>query len=362
MVLWYFQKELMVLVSRLIRCLCVSRIIHRALLGSVSSQGRLSLSYTCKVCGTRQGPKLFSKKAYEEGVVIVTCESCKNHHLIADNLGWFPQSKNSRNIEEILEKKGEEIRKGIELIDFAKNENGNKLEHMISVENMTQLYTSHIPTSSLQKGLLAFGSAVVALSNPMRADMVATMGETTAFRPILEKIRQRMEGDICGRKILRDRPRITSATIDLTYLRTLPHGTLGKEYTIFLERLNTTPDDRPAVKFVDDDDLHYIMQRYRETHDFTHLLLQMKTTLLDEIAVKYFEGLQLGLPMCVLGGVFAGLRLNPKRQRAFVQQYLPWCVEQAVNSRLLIAVDWENHFEKSIPELQKAYSISPFIH
>ncbi|VDP15215.1 unnamed protein product [Onchocerca flexuosa] len=278
-VLWYFQKELMVLVSRLIRCLCVSRIIHRALLGSVSSQGRLSLSYTCKVCGTRQGPKLFSKKAYEEGVVIVTCESCKNHHLIADNLGWFPQSKNSRNIEEILEKKGEEIRKGIELIDFAK-----------------------------------------------------------------------------------DRPRITSATIDLTYLRTLPHGTLGKEYTIFLERLNTTPDDRPAVKFVDDDDLHYIMQRYRETHDFTHLLLQMKTTLLDEIAVKYFEGLQLGLPMCVLGGVFAGLRLNPKRQRAFVQQYLPWCVEQAVNSRLLIAVDWENHFEKSISELQKAYSISPFIH
>ncbi|VDK63936.1 unnamed protein product [Onchocerca ochengi] len=353
----------MLLVSPLIRCLCVSRIIHRALLGSVSSQGRLSLSYTCKVCGTRQGPKLFSKKAYEEGIVIVTCETCKNHHLIADNLGWFPQSKDSRNIEEILNKKGEEIKKGIELIDFAKiPELVMCLDNFrISVENMNQLYTSHIPTSSLQKGLLAFGSAIVALLNPMRADMVATMGEATAFRPILEKIRQRMESDICGRKILRDRPRITSATIDLTYLRTLPRGTLGKEYTIFLERLNTTPDERPTVQFVDDDDLHYIMQRYRETHDFNHLLLQMNTTLLDEIAVKYFEGLQLGLPMCVLGGVFAGLRLDPKRQRAFVQQYLPWCVEQAVNSRLLIAVDWENHFEKSISELQKAYSISPFI-
>ncbi|VIO89867.1 Ubiquinone biosynthesis protein COQ4 homolog, putative [Brugia malayi] len=174
------------------------------------------------------------------------------------------------------------------------------------------LYTSHISTSSLQKGLLAFGSAVTALLNPMRADMVATMGETTAFRPILEKIRQRMEGDICGRKILRDRPRITSATIDLSYLRTLPHGTLGKEYSIFLEKLNTTPDDRPTVKFIDDDDLVYVMQRYRETHDFNHLILQMKTTLLDEIAVKCFEGIQLGLPMCILGGVFGGLKLEPK--------------------------------------------------
>ncbi|KAK6113457.1 Ubiquinone biosynthesis protein coq-4 mitochondrial [Brugia pahangi] len=223
------------------------------------------------------------------------------------------------------------------------------------------LYTSHISTSSLQKGLLAFGSAITALLNPMRADMVATMGETTAFRPILEKIRQRMEGDICGRKILRDRPRITSATIDLSYLRTLPHGTLGKEYSIFLEKLNTTPDDRPTVKFIDDDDLVYVMQRYRETHDFNHLILQMKTTLLDEIAVKCFEGIQLGLPMCILGGVFGGLKLEPKRQRAFIQQYLPWCVEQAVNSRLLIAVDWENHFEKPISELQKTYSITPFI-
>uniref|UniRef100_A0A915PH36 DNL-type domain-containing protein n=1 Tax=Setaria digitata TaxID=48799 RepID=A0A915PH36_9BILA len=116
----YQRKGLMLPVIPLIRCLCATRIIHRALLGSVSSQGKLSLSYTCKVCGTRQGPKFFSKKAYKEGIVVVTCDGCKNHHLIADNLGWFPQSGGSRNIEEILKEKGEKIRKGIDYIDIAK--------------------------------------------------------------------------------------------------------------------------------------------------------------------------------------------------------------------------------------------------
>ncbi|VDN87230.1 unnamed protein product [Brugia pahangi] len=110
----------MLLVSPVIRCLRLSRIIHRTLLGSVSSQGRLSLTYTCREKTNFKGPKFLSEKAYKEGVVIVTCDSCKNYHLIADNLGWFPQSKGSRNIEEILKEKGEEVKKGIDLVDIAK--------------------------------------------------------------------------------------------------------------------------------------------------------------------------------------------------------------------------------------------------
>lgn len=49
---------------------------------------RLSITFTCNVCGERL-TRTFLKESYEKTVVIIKCSGCSNHHIIADNLGWF---------------------------------------------------------------------------------------------------------------------------------------------------------------------------------------------------------------------------------------------------------------------------------
>jgi protein import protein ZIM17 len=51
--------------------------------------------------------------AYDKGVVIVKCGGCSSDHLIADNLGWWPDltDKGIKNIEDLLKAQGESVRR-----------------------------------------------------------------------------------------------------------------------------------------------------------------------------------------------------------------------------------------------------------
>lgn len=76
--------------------------------------------------------------------------------------------------------------------------------------------------------------------------MVAALGETTAG-PSLPWLRDQMLETPEGRRILKQRPRIKTYTLDLEKLSKLPEGTFGRAYTDWLARCKVTPDSREPV-------------------------------------------------------------------------------------------------------------------
>jgi ubiquinone biosynthesis protein COQ4 len=79
--------------------------------------------------------------------------------------------------------------------------------------------------------------------------MVAALGETTAG-PSLPRLRDIMLESPEGRRILKERPRITSRSVDLDALRQLPDGTFGRAYVDWLERCGVTPDTREPARSI----------------------------------------------------------------------------------------------------------------
>ncbi|KAL7377374.1 hypothetical protein ABVT39_026559 [Epinephelus coioides] len=220
------------------------------------------------------------------------------------------------------------------------------------------LYPGHIQTTPIQKALLAVGSGVAALQNPYRHDMVAVLGETTGHLALLN-LRDKMRNDPEGYTILIERPRIRLSTLDLKEMASLPDGSFGREYLRFLEDNRVTPDTRADVKFVDDEELAYVMQRYREVHDLLHTLLGMPTNMLGEVAVKWFEAAQTGLPMCALGAVLGPLRLNASRLQLLFTSLGPWALQNGRRARCVLNIFYERRWAQSIEDLRQELNIEP---
>ncbi|KAG0300176.1 Ubiquinone biosynthesis protein [Dissophora globulifera] len=194
------------------------------------------------------------------------------------------------------------------------------------------------------------------------AHMIAALGESTGGI-FLRRIRDQMLNDPEGRRILRERPKITSESMQLDKLRQLPDGIFGREYVRFLDDQQVSPDTRePAsigVHFVDDEELAYVMQRYRETHDFYHTLTGLPVTVDAEIGLKWFEMVQTGLPMTVLSSFFGPLRLSSQERERLFNIYVPWALENGSNARSLMNVRWEDWMERSVEEVQRELCVKP---
>ncbi|SCV69585.1 BQ2448_2605 [Microbotryum intermedium] len=219
------------------------------------------------------------------------------------------------------------------------------------------LYPGHVRISFFQRSLLAVGSAFASITNTYRHDMIAVLSETTSG-PFLARLHTEILSTPSGRSLLRERPRITEASLDIkNTLANLPKGTFGRAYADWLKKNKVTPDTRDPVRYIDDAELAYIMQRYRESHDFYHVLLGFGVSLPAELVVKWFELANFGLPVALLSSVFGPLRMEKAERKRLWDTYGSWALKSGGKAQCVIGVEWEKKWGMQMGELRKELGI-----
>jgi ubiquinone biosynthesis protein COQ4 len=107
-----------------------------------------------------------------------------------------------------------------------------------------------------------------------------------------------------GRELLRERPNLTSETIDLAALQALPEGTLGNALAQYYFDNGIRPFESPyPVR----NDVEYLAKRYREIHDIVHLITGYGTDALSEMELQAFILGNIGFRQAVLILSFAAI-------------------------------------------------------
>lgn len=200
-------------------------------------------------------------------------------------------------------------------------------------------------------------SAISGIRDPETADHVSDLTDLSSMNT-LRWIKVKMEASEEGQEILDLMPRIDESAIDFGNLRKFDKNTLGYKYYEYMSSNNFTPDARPIVRYVPDVELAYICQRYKETHDFYHVLLGYGRTVLDELAVKHFEALHLRLPAASLSALFGPFSLKFSENLSLYSKYLPHVSECAKNCKFLLGINFEKRLKQDLAELRRELNLS----
>jgi ubiquinone biosynthesis protein COQ4 len=171
-----------------------------------------------------------------------------------------------------------------------------------------------------------------------------------------EALARRMRADPGGRWLLEHRPRVHSRTLDLGYLRSLPPGTLGERFLQHLIRHDLLRDvEIPPSPFPLSDEGAYAKARWRETHDFRHVMTGLGVSIRDEIVLQAFQLGQFHNRFALVQ-MTAGPLLAPCHPLRLLRDYLgAW---QAGRSAVpLICVRWEALWEQPVERLREELRI-----
>lgn len=215
---------------------------------------------------------------------------------------------------------------------------------------------------------------------------MAAVGEVTGSFA-LSKMMAGMEADAVGRRILKERPIVdeevakramellqqceeSTSAPNVNFNNPINTGrnkgtTFGAAYATFLQTHEYDPNERDPVRFISDPDLSYVMTRYRQCHDYWHVLTGLPPTVLGELALKWLELMQTSLPLAALSATGGALGLtsglSAREREVLLDVYLPWAVRVggAMNRNSLMCVYYEEELETDLVALRERLGIEP---
>ncbi len=218
---------------------------------------------------------------------------------------------------------------------------------------MTALATPQASSPSIPSFLTRARTALGALAklarDPGRLDQVLVLTQAVNARAIARGV-ERFAATEEGRRFFAERPRIDRAHVDFDALRRLPDGTLGREYTRFLDDNGITPDAFAQLPDIPDERAAWVMLRLRQTHDLWHVLTAYTPDVRGEILLQAFTYGQIHAPsalVIVAFGTLRWLKLTPQHLRD-----LRHALARGRATASLPTVRWEEHWQTPVSDLR----------
>jgi ubiquinone biosynthesis protein COQ4 len=185
--------------------------------------------------------------------------------------------------------------------------------------------------------------------------------EEITGRPRFRRIQKELESTPEGRRLLDERPELSSDLVDYNYLRDLPATTFGGAYVRHLDNNGITADyQAAATRHIDDPVMAYLMRRFRQTHDVWHALLGIGITGHEEVLVHWFSWGQLRLPVSALIMVFGSMKhiVLERRWQALRHSMLD-AYRSGRDAAPLLGVYWEDLWEAPLDDVRASYGVRP---
>ena len=185
--------------------------------------------------------------------------------------------------------------------------------------------------------------------------------EEITGRPRYRRLLLEMAASPEGRRLMADRPELSTEHVDYDHLRDLPASTFGGAYVRHLDNNGITADyQAAATRHVDDPDMAYLMRRFRQTHDVWHALLGLGITGHEEVIIHWFSFGQLRLPVSALIMVFGTLKhLVLERRWPAMRHSLLGAYREGRDAVPLLGVCWEDRWERPLDDVRAEVRVRP---